>query len=120
MEHEPDIALPVQRLGHQVRRGHAIAIVVGRYDRHIVLAGFKACRHVVHEDELGASFRGRLVGGGRRRRIRRDRDDDIRLLRHDRFDVGDLFFRLEAGVGHRKHLDAHRGELCLKTVDLGA
>ena len=52
-------------------------------------------------------------------RVDRDRDDDVRLLRHHGLDVGDLLLRLEAGVGDGDDLDAHLGELGLQALDLG-
>ena len=39
VEHEADVAFAVQRLGHQVSRRDAVAVLVRRHDADIVLAG---------------------------------------------------------------------------------
>ena len=84
VEDKSDIALAAERLGHQVRGGDAVAVIVGRDRADVVLAGDEALRHIVHEDELDARVGGRLVGGRGGDRVGRDRDDDVRLLGHAR------------------------------------
>ena len=93
---DADLTFAAERLGHEVRGGDAVSVVVRRDDADVVLAGREPLRHVVHEDELHTLVGSLPVGRGGGDRVGRDRDDDVRVAGKDRLDVRDLRLRLEA------------------------
>ncbi len=116
---EADFSLAPKGLRHQVCGDDAVAVVVGRDDRDVVAPRGHSLRRVVHEDQLDAGLGRGLVRTGRRDRVGGERDDDVRVFRHDRLDVGDLLVRLEVGIRHGDDLDTELGELVLQAGYLG-
>ncbi len=114
MEDESDLTLALKELCHQESSHHTIAVVVRGYDANILFAGLKPLWDVIHKDQLDPLVGGLLIGGRGGNRIGRNRDDNLRLLGENGFDIGNLLFGLKAGVSHRNYVNAHFRELRLQ------
>ena len=115
---DADLALLAQRIGHELGGGGAVAVIVGRDDADIVLAGDEALGRVLHEDELHAASRGRAIGRSGGDGINRQREDHIRLVGQQRLDVGRCRAGVEAGIADRDDLHPHGGELGAQPLQL--
>ena len=101
----PDFAFAAQLLAQQLRRDHAIPIVIGGYTAHIILARFKTGRYIVHEYDLRARISHALVSVCRGCGVRRNADQNVRLLRHDRFQICHLLLRRKIRICYRNYFN---------------
>ena len=74
-------------------------------------SGNKIGGDIVHKDELYASLRRCPKSRSSSNRISRNGHDDIGRPRHDGFNISNLFFWLEACVGHCNNLNSHHRKL---------
>ena len=117
---QPDLAGAIESLRHQVCRGDAVAIIVGRHDADVVPTHFHSRRHVLHEHDFDTGIGSGLVGGCSCGWIGGNRNNNAGFLSHYRFNVGNLFVWFESGVGDGDDLDAHLPKLVSKSLDLRA